>query len=776
MTKLFPTSTHWGDYLIEKQDNEIVAVHPYKSDSNPSLIGQSLKNSLDPGCRIPRPMIRQGYLEKRWDSDGSARGIEPFVAVPWDEALDIGAEALRRVQQNHGNEAIFGGSYGWSSAGRFHHAQSQLHRFLNGLGGYTYSVNSYSTAAAQIIIPHVLGMKSLHLMRQAPTIEDMLRHTKLVVSFGGISMKNMQINQGGIGDHSSRDQLLSARAAGVEFVNIGPVRDDVADFLEADWWPCRPNSDVALMLGLAHTLVTEDLHDKAFLQRYCVGFERFADYLLGNNDGHAKNADWAAQLCDIDAERIRQLARRMAKEPCLLSISWSLQRAEHGEQPYWMISTLGAMLGNIGLPGQGVGYGYGCIHNFGFAGRKAIPFKVGELAQGTNPVKAHIPVARIADLLLNPGEAFEFNGQTMTYPDIKLVYWAGGNPYHHHQDLNRLRQAWARPETIIVNDSVWTATARYADIVFPATTALERNDFASGGGERFFTAMHQVVEPYAEARNDYAIFGGLADKLGFGSQFSEGRDAMQWIEYLWQITRQRAAEHDIELPDFDSFWHGEQFAIDPQNLSDVEFRLEQFRADPDAFPLDTPSGRIEIYSETVAGFAYDDCQGHAAWLEKTEMLGSPRSQNYPLALVSNQPKTRLHSQYDHGVTSREAKIKQREPARMNPQDAEARGIQSGDVIRLFNDRGACLAGVTVTERIRPGAIELPTGAWYDPQDPSQANSLEVHGNPNVLTRDTGTSQLAQGSSAHSCLVEVERFDQALPEVKVFKQPACVSLS
>ena len=769
--QFIPTATHWGSFLIEKEDQKIIAVHPCEPDSNPSAIGQSLLNALDPSSRIAQPMIRKGYLQKRWQSDGRGRGAEPFVAVPWDEALDIGAEALQRVRQQYGNESIFGGSYGWASAGRFHHSQSQLHRFLNGLGGYVYSIQSYSTGAAQAILPHVFGCTSHQLMAQTPPMEDILQHTRLVVSFGGISMKNTQINQGGIGDHSARAQLQKAREAGVKFINISPVRDDVADFLDADWWPCRPNSDVALMLGLAHTLVTEDLHDKAFLNRYCVGFDRFAEYLLGQSDGQPKDAAWAAERCDIEAERIRQLARRLAGEPCLLSISWSLQRTEHGEQPYWMIGALGCLLGRYGLPGQGVGYGYGCIHNFGFAGRQTLPFKVGELPQGENPVKTFIPVARIADMLLNPGGTYAYNGQTLQYPDIQLIHWAGGNPYHHHQDLNRLRQAWAKPETVIVHDNVWTATARHADIVYPATTALERNDFACGGSDTYFTPMHQVVEPYAEARDDYAVFSGLAERLGFAEQFTQGRTAMQWVEYLWQVTRQRSAEADIELPDFNTFWHGGIFAVDKSQLKKTEFMLEKFRADPAAFPLNTPSGRIEIYSERIASFGYSDCLGHPAWLEKQEFLGSPRAQKYPLALVSNQPRTRLHSQYDHGITSRQSKIKEREAARMHPQDAAVRGIKDGDIIRLFNDRGACLAGVMISERIRPGAIELPTGAWYDPQNPAEPNSLEVHGNPNVLTRDAGTSQLGQATSAHSCLVDVERFEQALPEVKAFKQPA-----
>ncbi len=469
------TSSHWGA-------SRSMSRRPHRRDagrSRPTRTRPRSQPSSPPRCTIGVAFCvpRSGAAGSR---HGRAAGAASRRSSPcpgtrrWTSRRDAPGVAA------HGNEAIFGGSYGWASAGRFHHSQSQLHRFLNQLGGYTYSVQSYSTGTAQVIIPHVLGVPALQLMDEAPTIEDVLEHTRLVVSFGGISMKNTQINQGGIGDHSARGQLQRWRDTGVEVVCISPVRDDVADFLDADWWPIRPNADVALMLGLAHTLHSEDLHDKDFLGSHCVGYERFVPYLLGESDGVPKDADWAAAICDIEPERIRALARRMASEPCLLSISWSLQRTENGDQPYWMIAVLGAMLGNLGLPGQGVGYGYGCIHNFGFAGRRSLPFKVGALPQGDNPVGTFIPVARIADMLLDPGGTVPFNGQTLTYPDIRLIYWAGGNPFHHHQDLNRLRRAWAKPETIIVNEPFWTATARHADIVFPDDHGARARGFRVG--------------------------------------------------------------------------------------------------------------------------------------------------------------------------------------------------------------------------------------------------------------------------------------------------------
>lgn len=768
-SKLTPTSTHWGNCVVETSGSDVVAIHPSAEDGDPSPVIRSLLDSADPGVRIPQPMVRKSYLAHRWQSDGALRGREPFVATDWPTALNLAAETLRHVKEAYGNEAIYGGSYGWASAGRLHHAQSQIHRFLNLFGGYTASVNTYSSGAAEVIVPHVLGLSFQQAMLESPTIEEAARNGRCIVAFGGISMKNMQVNAGGVGNHTAREKLKAAKQMGLQVINISPIRNDVADFLEAEWWPCRPNSDVAFMLGLVHTLLVESLHDRAFLGKYCVGFEEFARYVLGSSDGQPKDADWASQLSEIPAEKIRQLARKMAAAPCLIGISWSLQRAEHGEQPYWMATVLAAMLGYIGIPGAGVGYGYGCTHNVGFRNRRPRSFAAAALPQGRNPVHALIPVARIADMLLKPGARFDYNGKTYTYPHVRLVYWAGGNPFHHHQDLNRLREAWSQPAAIIVHDSVWTAAARNADIVFPACTMLERNDFAAGAIDPYISPMRRAVEPYRDSRSDYAILCGLAECLGFGPEFSEGKDEMGWVQELYEATRRNAADAGVGLPAFEAFWQGAPVNVEDQ-ATPIAFALERFRADPLRYPLPTPSGRIEIFSSTIAGFGYDDCPGHPAWLAKQEWLGSPRAVQFPLHLISNQPRTRLHGQYDHGVTSRRSKIHGREPARMNPLDANRRGIEPGSVVRIFNDRGSCLAGVCLSEDVRPGVVEIGTGATYDPLDPTAKDSLDVHGNPNVLTRDVGTSRLAQATTAHSCLVEVERFDAPLPAIRAFRPP------
>jgi biotin/methionine sulfoxide reductase len=751
-----PTLTHWGAYEVETDAGEVVALHPYPGDPDPSPIGRSL-TSVGRN-RVHRPAVRRSWLEGGPGSAGERRGSDPFVEVEWDQARDLVAAELDRVRTRFGNEAIYGGSYGWASAGRFHHAQSQLHRFLACIGGYTASVNTYSLAAAEVIIPHVVGVDFDDLQSAQTSWPVIAVHCELFVAFGGVPLKNTQVQYGGHGRHTTRGWVETCRERGVRFVNVSPIRDDLVDTAGAEWWPVRPNTDTALMLGLLHTLVAEDLVDDALIDRYCTGWDRLRSYVMGE-DGPATSAGWAAAITGLEAERIRALARAMASHRTMITVAWSVQRADHGEQPYWAAVALAAALGQVGLPGGGFGFGYGAVGTVGNgAARRPLP----RLGRPPNSVADFIPVARIADMLLHPGEPFDYDGRRLVYPDIRLVYWAGGNPFHHHQDLNRLGRAWARPETVVVHEAFWNPLARRADVVLPATTMLEREDLGGAPDDDHLFWMAPAIPPVGEARDDYDILSGLAARLGSAEAFTEGRTANEWVRELYE----RFRESEPGAPPFDEFRRDGVLRHPPAaDGSDRRVLLAEFRSDPVAHPLATPSGRIELWSATIAGFGYPDCPPHPAWLEPAEWLGGDVSR-FSLHLVSNQPATRLHSQWDHGEVSRESKVGGREPIRIHPDDASARGIRTGDVVRVFNDRGACLAGAVVSGAVRPGVVQLSTGAWYDPA----ADGMCRHGNPNVLTRDAGTSRLAQGPTAQTCLVEVERFEGEPPRVEAFEAP------
>ena len=758
------TATQWGIYDVSVSNEQITDVAAVDLDPNPSPLGNGLRDGVQHPLRINRPAIRRGWLDDPTKRNRAQRGSDSFVEVPWDEAWELAGTELRRVIREYGNTGIFAGSYGWASAGRFHHAQSQLHRFMNRIGGSVRAMNSYSTAAAQVILPHVIA--PWHEMEvQQTSLRDIAEHTELVISFGGMPLRNAQVAYGGITEHQTAPMLARARENGVQFVVVSPLQDDVDASLNAQWLPGRPGTDVALMLGIAHTLAVESLLNRAFLSSHTVGYETFEHYLLGTHDGVAKSADWAAAICGIEAHSIRRLAHEMAAKRTFLNASWSLQRAHHGEQPYWMLVTLAAMLGQIGLPGGGVGFGYAAE---GFVGSDWRRFNWATLSKGRNPTQRAIPVARIADMLLNPGADYDYDGRRSSYPDIDLVYWAGGNPFHHHQDLNRLREAWQKPSTIIVNEPWWTPIARHADIVFPATTPLEREDICASSHDPYAHVMQQAIAAQGDAKSDFEIFCGLAATMGVLDAFSENRTPRQWLRHMWERSEATAAQQGLELPSFDSFWQEGIYKLpDPSSQQDW---LAGFRENPAVHPLGTPSGKIEIHSERIAGFNYSDCPPHPMWLEPFERLGTPTTPPGSLHLVSNQPRHRLHSQFDHSRHAQQEKVAGREQLRIHPDTARSRGITEGSTVRVFNERGACLAGVAFSTALHPEVVELPTGAWFDPWVDATGAPLELAGNPNVLTRDMGTSSLAQGPSAHTCLVQVEPYHQQAPLPRVYTPP------
>src|SRR5690349_10428643 len=325
-----PHSSHWGAFSVLLRDGDVEIV-PHPRDLNPSPLLGNIPASVSHRARIGRPVVRRGWLERGPGPDRQ-RGRDEFVSVDWPRAFDVVAAELRRVYAAHGAKAVYGGSYGWGGAGRFHDAPRQLHRFLNTAGGYVRSVGSYSSGAASVILPHVIGPQDA-VAGNNVSWDELVAHSDLVLAFGGMALKNNDVGGGGTGEHIALARLRAARSRGAEFHLIGALRDDLPSDVEAVWHPIRPGTDVALMLAIAHTLVTEGLHDHAFLDRYCVGYEIFERYLLGQDDGQPKNAAWAAAICGLPADRITGLAPGRRS---LITCSQSLQRAEQGEQPVWM--------------------------------------------------------------------------------------------------------------------------------------------------------------------------------------------------------------------------------------------------------------------------------------------------------------------------------------------------------------------------------------------------------------------------------------------------------
>src|SRR6202158_3363483 len=361
--------THWGSFSAGIESAAIASVAPLDGDTDPSPLLGTLPGTIRHSARVATPAVRRGWLR---DGPGPStqRGADEVVAVSFNELTELLAGELRRAVDTHGNQAVYGGSYGWASAGRFHHAQSQVHRFLKLLGGYTFSRHSYSLGATGVIMPRVVGTHD-DLFKRSTDWNVIAEHTDLLVCFGGVGLKNTGTNHGGTTTHPARDALRRFRDRGGRIVSFSPLRDDVDG--DCEWHAPVPGTDVAIMLGIAHVLATESLADRDFLHTHCTGYDRFERYLLGADDGVAKSPQWAARICGLPADDLTTLARGVGGESPLGHVRWALQRTRHGEQAPWMGLTLAAMLGQIGLPGGGFGHGYGSMDQPGLAPARVRP-------------------------------------------------------------------------------------------------------------------------------------------------------------------------------------------------------------------------------------------------------------------------------------------------------------------------------------------------------------------------------------------------------------------
>ena len=534
------------------------------------------------------------------------------------------------------------------------------------------------------------------------------------------------------------------------------------------------------MLAVAHVLYTEDLYDKKFISTYCLGFDDFIQYVLGNTkDKIERTPEWAAKICGVTPESIRDFARMLVKGRTQLLFGWCIQRQEHGEQPYWMGAVLAAMIGQIGLPGGGISYGHHYsgigVPSTGFAGPGGFPRN---LDQGAKPkwdnndfngYSRTIPVARWIDAILEPGKKINHNGNTVTLPGFKMMVISGNNPWHHHQDRNKMKRAFQKLETVVTIDFNWTATCRFSDIVLPACTQWERNDIDSYGSYsgKGLIAMHRLVDPMFQSRTDFEIMTELTRRFGRHEEFTRGMDEMEWVRSLYNDCK-KANEGKFEMPEFDEFW--EQSVLE-FGEGKPWVRHADFRKDPEINALGTPSGFIEITSRKIGRYGYEHCQEHPMWFEKTERShGGPGSDKYPFWLQSCHPDKRLHSQMCESEAFRATyAVQGREPVYINPMDAKAKGIKEGDLVRVFNGRGQLLAGAVLSDSYPRGVIRIEEGAWYGPLSEKEG-AICTYGDPNTLTLDLGTSELAQATSANTCIVDFEKFTGKVPPVTSFGGP------
>lgn len=764
------TAAHWGPVLVETDGETVISSRGALPTAHPNSLQSAVRDQVHSRARVRYPMVRKGFLASPQAPQG-VRGQDAFVQVSWDEALDLIHAQHKRIRDTYGPSSIFAGSYGWRSNGVLHKAATLLQRYMALAGGYTGHLGDYSTGAAQAIMPYVVGGSEVY--QQQTSWPVVLEHSDVVVLWSANPLNTLKIAWNA-SDEQGIAWFDALRSSGKRLICIDPMRSETVDFFgdKMEWIAPHMGTDVALMLGIAHTLVENGWHDEAFLTRYTTGYAMFAAYLTGERDGIAKTAEWAAEICGIPAMKIRELAAIFHDNTTMLMAGWGMQRQQFGEQKHWMIVTLAAMLGQIGIPGGGFGLSYHFANGGNPTRRSAVLASMQGSVQGGTDAVEKIPVARIVEALENPGAPYQHNGVNRHFPDIRFIWWAGGANFTHHQDTNRLIRAWQKPELVVISECFWTAAAKHADIVLPATTSFERNDLTMTGdySNQHLVPMKQVVPPQYQARNDFDVFAELSERWERGGRqrFSEGKSELQWLETFYNIAAERGASQQVTLPPFASFWQANQLIEMPENPANARFvRFADFRRDPDAHPLKTDSGKIEIYSQRIAGYGYADCPGHPMWLAPDEWHGN--AQEGQLQVLSAHPAHRLHSQLNYSQLRERYAVANREPVTMHPEDARARGIRDGDTVRIWNHRGQILAGARVTEGIKPGVICIHEGAWPD-LEPA-AGGICKNGAVNVLTNDVPTSRLGNGCAGNTALAWLEKYRGPALTLTAFDPPA-----
>ncbi len=743
--KKVPTASHFGAFYAHVQDGKIVDISAQKSDEHEIAFTKAWIDRNYASDRIKYPYVRKSYLEGK-KGNGKLRGNDEFVRVSWEKAAKLVAEKIKNTKKENIYNAIYSG---WSHPALLNSVPTLGGKFFNVVkGGAVGTSGEYSNGAAGPTNPGIMGDMEVYSLQTAhPQILD---NTEVYVMWGADLFKTNKVDYA-VANHKNDVWYKKYKDSKIKFISIDPQVTETAKMFDADTIKIRPNTDVALMLGMMHYLYKSGKYDKKFIEKYTHGFDKFLPYLLGDSDKTPKTPQWAEKITTVPAKKIKELADLFVSKRTFIAGNWAMQRADHGEQADWGLFTLASMIGQIGLPGGGIGFSMHYAGGGQAASGKAGP---GGFSQGRNKVKDVIPASRISETLLNPGKKITFKGKEITLPTIKLMYIGGCNIVGHHPNTNELIKALKTLDTFIVQEPWWTPTAKMADIVLPASTILERNDISAGGSYSgdFIYAMHKAVDAPGEAKGDYEIFSLLAKEFGDRKykKFTGGKTEMEHLKDFYS-----SSEAAKTVP-FEKFWEQGYVEYEIPKEAYKYVRHADFRADPVKNALKTESGKIQIFSEKYASFGYDDFKGHVTWFEPAEWLGGKGVDKYPLHLLSPHPTYRLHSQLDNTYLKNMYKIADREPITINPKDAKKYGLKQGDIAEVYNKRGKVLAGVNISEDVKEGVAVLQEGVWYSPEDPSKEGSRCNGGHPNVLTSSKPTSHFAQATTANTTLVAIKK--------------------
>lgn len=690
------------------------------------LRGRALRQQVYAPDRLKQPLRRVG-----------PRGSAKFEPISWDVALDTVASELKRIRETYGNAAILSGG-GGGNVTFVHGMNMAMNRLLNLFGGYTDVWGFPSWEAATFASSVNYGTISV-----ANSREDLV-NSRFIILWGLNPATTIYST-------NTMYCLVRAKEAGAKIVSLDPKYSDAAAAVADQWVPIVPGSDTAMALAMAYVIVDEGLQDQKFLDRYTVGFDQFKQYLLGVSDGAPKSPEWAEERTGVGASTIRQLARDYATiTPGALLSGISAGRTAFGEQYHRATATLAAMTGNIGIHGgEAAGRAYGDQFPY-----NPYPFKPGAyMTGGKNPVDDEAPVrdiaiptykawggkvprslsrvhqSKMADAILN--------GRSGGYhTDYKALVVYNHNWVNQFPNTRKWDEALHKLEFMVVFEQFMTATARYADIVLPTCTIFERNDVIAAGNRPFYGFLKKVIDPLHESKPQLEICTLLAPRLGIDPEVYNGKTDDEWVKQI--------AIGGGDVPDWDAFKQSGVFHL-PLSEPHVSFKKEI--EDPDHHPFQTPSGKIEIYSQLLADMNNPRLPPLPTYFEPDEGRRSDLAKDYPLQVVNIHFPRRAHSQFETLPWLRELVLNEVE---MNPEDARKRGIRNGDGIRVFNDRGEILLKAKLTERIMPGVINVPQGAWFLPDD----KGVDRGGCPNTLASD----DYSPGGSFtwNTCLAEAEK--------------------
>jgi anaerobic dimethyl sulfoxide reductase subunit A len=647
-----------------------------------------------------------------------ARGEGKFERISWDEALDTVANELKRVKKTYGPSAIL--YIGVDGSMGMLHGKVAPERLLNLYGGCTTHWGVISAEATWFACAATYGS---FLIGNTP--DDFL-NSRMIILWGWNPAESQK---------AVTPFLMQAKEAGARIVCVDPRYTRSAALLAEQWVPVRPGTDAAMLIAMAHVIISEGLQDQTFIDTYTIGFEQYRDHVLGREDGVAKTPAWAEAITGVPAEVTTDLARDYAgMKPAALVAGWGPGRTLCGEQQQRASTVLPAITGNVGIHGGHPGIlGYLGYPPSMRPGHFIVPIGENPAACGgpTTPFNSTlysdsgIHACKMADAVLL--------GKAGGYPsDLKLGYISGANPVNSFPDSNKTVEALRKLEFVVVHDLFMTATAKFADILLPVTTPLERNDISDSWllSPPYYTYVNKAVNPLYECKSDLEICEELAARLGISNYNDKTEE--EWL---------REVVGSIEaIPDYDDF---KREGISKIELSEYVPFKEQID-DPKNYPFPTPSGKIEIYSQGLADLSNPLLPPIPKYMEGWE---KPLIEKYPLRLFSAHSITHAKSAFHNIPWLREI-----EPHTLliNSIDAQQRGISDGDVVRVFNDKGQILITARVTERVMPGVISMADGAWFDPDE----SGVDRGGCHNVLTSD----ELSPGSSfaCNSSLAQVEK--------------------